>query len=541
MDSKNDRSIDESNVPNNNKGFESTNAVGDNPESQSAITTNDANNTDFTQSQPYQDSVDVDPSTPNNVVSSDIPNEINTQQNNATQPVSSESIGMVSSGVVTGHDTIGQRATDTTERVGKKRGLKKLGTIPIIIIAFVLLFSIGVAAYVGVTLPNNPENLWNKALSNSAKSLDKLAEYRESQKSVKGAKFNGDFKLNSQSVVADGSFEGKTYEGNSEMRVDVGAIGARVSAEILAIKPESTKSPNIYFKVDGLGGLASVLGQGSPEVQPLIESINSQWYVIDHTLIDQMTATAGAELGTITPEEAKKLTDTLVATTNEYVFSTEPEKAVLSISEEIGKETLNDRKVYHYKVNMNKENLVKYLETLKSRIKELNIKSLENSDKTFDGVIKSVQDSQAVTVPADVWVDMSTKLIRKIKLTNKDSQNQYLEVSLNYDGKGKEFPLEFKVMSDENGTKSNIKLNVILDTGSNKTTTALSADIEEGGVKSNVGVNFTIENNNDPVGVVLPKDAKSIYELIGLFGADTQSSDLSSVSQTLGVFDIRDL
>ncbi len=54
-------------------------------------------------------------------------------------------------------------------------------------------------------------------------------------------------------------------------------------------------------------------------------------------------------------------------------------------------------------------------------------------------------------------------------------------------------------------------------------------------------MNFTIENNKDLIGVVLLKDTKSIYELIGLFGADNQSSDLSSASQTLGVFDIRDL
>jgi len=543
MDLKNDQNVDESNISNDNSGFGSTDTVGNNLESQSTTTPDVTNNTGFTQSQSgRQDPVDISPrnNTLNNSIPNDTQNKIDIQQNNASQPTSSKPVGTVGS-FVAGSDSIGQQATDTTKPMGKKRRLKKLGVVPIIIIAFIILLSVGAAAYIGVVLPNNPDSLWNKALSNSAKSLEKLAEYRESQKDVKGANFKGDFKFDSGSIVADGSFEGKTYEGNSEIKADIGAVGARINAELLTNKPESAKSPDIYIKVDGLGSLASVLGQGNPEIQSLVESVNGQWYVVDHTLIDQVAAEAGSGLGTLSPEETQKLTDTLISATNEYIISNVPEKAVLTVTEEVGKETLNDRKVYHYKVSINKDNLVKYLETLKSRIKELNIKSFENSDKTFDVAIKNVQESQDLTVPADVWVDMKTKLIRKIKLTNKDSQNQYLEVSLNYDGKSKEFPLEFKVMSDENHTKSDIKLNVTLDTGSNKTTTTLNADIEEEGTKSNVGVNFTIENNNDPVNVALPKDAKSIYELIGLFGVGTQSSDVPSVSQTLGVFDIRDL
>jgi hypothetical protein len=426
----------------------------------------------------------------------------------------------------------------------KKKGFKKLGVVPLVAIIAVLFMSAGAAAYLGVIRPNNPDNLWNTALSNTAKGMEKVSEYQKNMADSKGAKFSGSFNLSAEDVAIDGSFEGKTYESDSEIKADIGALGSRLNFELLTSTPENANNPDIYFRIKGLEGLSSIIGATDPSIQSTVNTINNQWYVIDHTLLDQASTEAtGSELSsTLTQEEINKISDAVLQATNEYVLSSDPNKAVINKTQNVGWEEKDGREMYHYKVTLNKENFKAYLNSNKERLKQLNIKSLEGSDELFDELVKSVDEIKEEEANADVWVDKDTKLMRVIRFSDKNNQETYAEFSINYNGEGDVLPLGVKFVSSEEGSKGELSGNLSLDTKNNTATADLSFKDDK---STSAKFELKAEPNNEELNTAVPTDAKSFYELIGQFGPTgtvaPTGSPLGPLTETLGAFDIKQL
>jgi hypothetical protein len=144
------------------------------------------------------------------------------------------------------------------------------------ITAAILLIVSGVVF--GYYLPNKPENVWKKALSNTSLGYDKLVEYGKQENILKSGKITGDFKYDSGGVVGDGNIEGKYDENDMEFKLDTGALGQRFNINVLTHAADSKSNPDIYIKVNGLTGVDKILSSGGQaDLGNQFAAFENQW------------------------------------------------------------------------------------------------------------------------------------------------------------------------------------------------------------------------------------------------------------------------
>jgi hypothetical protein len=417
----------------------------------------------------------------------------------------------------------------------KKSNKKKL--LLGIVIGLIILIGGSAGAYFGTILPNKPENMWKAALENTADGYDRLVEYSSTKKDIKGVKAKGSLKLEG-TAAGDGKIDAQTYEGNGKYNFDIGFAGSRYELEGLTIVPEGAKSPDMYFRVKGIKGLGGLL-QASPfaETGPFLDSLDGQWIFVDHTLFDQLASTAKQQsTPSLSRDDITTIAKAVGEVNRDYLFSDTPDKQVLTVAQQIGREDRDGRSTYHYKVGVNKENLKMYITALKERLKQTKLKELfgeESYNQYFDSLLANIdRQNFEASDTADVWVDTKTKLIRIIRFTDKKQTENYAEVGLLYNG-GDEYPflLDFHFPKDSQPGTALIK--TTLNTKTDTVKIDLTADLT-GEEKEKITGELTLEPNNQPVEVTKPEGAKPVMEIVGAlyggflggFGGELDSSGL---------------
>lgn len=427
------------------------------------------------------------------------------------------------------------QVTDTTKQP-KKRGK---WFMPAVVVA-VLAIGGGAAAYMGV-VQQSPENIWKKAMSTTSEGLDSLIK-KSTENTKKGMKASGTFKVESP-VAVDGSFDAKGYETDSVVTGNVGFSGLRLNAEFRSKVVEGAKNPDLYFKVSGLDGLdqlASGFGADPSMVAGLAE-LNDQWFAVDHTLLDQATAGAGGSAAQITPEDAKVISEKLATVIRERLLTSDPTKAVVTVTENVGKEDFEGASTYHFKVKVNKNTTKDFFTALKDALKETKFKDLilaGDSTKSFeealnfDKMISDLEKANFDDAKADVWVDMKTKFVRNIRITPtdvKEGEAGQFDIGMPYDG-GSDLPFVLKITGDDSEMKGAIELKAVVNRDSLNTKYTFNADLaNKKDATQNVKASgeATVELNDDKVNIDKPDGSKSIMELLGGFmggsGLDQQT------------------
>lgn len=393
-----------------------------------------------------------------------------------------------------------------------KKLFGKIGIIPAAIVGAVVLLGATSAAYFGFVLPNQPANIWKTALSNTSKGYDELVEYIDEQKDVKGGKVKGNFKFESSDVVVDGNIDGAYDDKSSNIKLDAGAAGTRVNFTVLTNIPEGATTPDIYLKAEGLAGVGELLGGGDPAAAQYFAELDGKFYFIDHTLIDQAAKSAqqsDSSFPDLKAEDVKAIAEAVGNVNKDYLFTTDESKAVFKVKSEVGKETVDGRETYHYKVGYDKEHLKEYMTKLKEALKQTKLKDLI-TDESFDQSIRDI-DQLDGNGEADVWVDMKTKLIRTIRFTD-TKDNTTLDIGLLHEG-GDDFPFYLTVKDKE--ANMTIKLN--LNTKTNVVTLDVNGDFSQEGQSSKATAKLTLEPSNDTVDFQKPEGAESLSDLIAPF------------------------
>ncbi len=444
------------------------------------------------------------------------PNPANQQPNSPLPPP----IAPVNSApTISSFDSV---ATGQTPLQGKSSRKRKLGVPGMVIIGAILLLGGSAAAYFGAIQPNKPENVWQKALSNTAQGYDGLVEYAQKNNDIKGAKAKGSLKLEG-AIAGDGSLEAESYEKNSKFKADIGFAGSRYTIEGLSTIPDNTTSPDLYFKVGGIKGVGGLLGLTPyAELGPAIDSLDNQWIFVDHTLFDQIAGSAASSgQPSITSEDAVAIAKAVGEVNRDYLFSTTPDKRVLKVAKQVGREDRDDRSTYHFEVGYDKENLKKYVAALKDKLKDTKLKELiEASGQSYDEALnlETIQkdiDNLKGDETADVWVDMKTKLIRYARFSDKSNKENYLEFGIPFNG-GDEVPFSV-LFNSADQPKGKMQLGISVNTKTNKSSIKLDGDFEQDGQKETIKGTLDIESSDTPVEFTKPEGAKPIMEIIGAF------------------------
>jgi hypothetical protein len=236
-------------------------------------------------------------------------------------------------------DPLATNSTAPAATLNANKGSMKKKLVLPLVLAAVLLFGGGAAAYVTV-FQKTPEKLWSRALSNTVDGLDTMLKTSLAQDN-KGTKMEGSIKVESP-VVVDATMNGSLYETNGTFSADVSASGVRMNAEVRSITQEGAKTPDIYVKVDGLDQIGALLGTGIPgELEDTVATINNQWFYLDHTLIDQYLSSVGTEENEMnfSKEVMDKISDKLMVVMRDRFFASD-DKGVFTVTEKVGKEPM---------------------------------------------------------------------------------------------------------------------------------------------------------------------------------------------------------
>jgi hypothetical protein len=435
-----------------------------------------------------------------------------------------------------------------SRRFGFPRVPKK---IRILLIALLILGGGSAGAYFGYFVPNKPENVWRTALINSGKGYDKLSQYATSKKNVKGMSAKGSFKF-SGSVAADGTFNGLSDGKNGQLTGSVSAVGLKINYDVRAID-SAGNTPDIYFKIDGIQGLGSLVGgyvdeSAKNQIAKALNGLNGQWYFVDHTLFDQFAQSSNSSLQ-FNSGDVDQVLKAVGDASKQYLFTNNNEKMAIVVKQYVGKEKQDGNTVYHYKVGVNKTNLEAYNKALCNNLAKTKLFKLFGGHVGAGDVdlIQNCKDATGIdkiddTRTADAWVDLHTKLIHKIRFTEKGNSNNYTEIAQNYKG-GDEIPFSIGVHEQESvdsgiDTQSKSKpttttglINMKLNTKTN--TFTLNANFEDTGDTNDKGTfNLTVAPSNATAKVDKPAGAKTIIELLNDLGLSDLTADTGSPGST---------
>jgi hypothetical protein len=155
---------------------------------------------------------------------------------------------------------------------------------------------------------------------------------------------------------------------------------------------------------------------------------------------------------------------------------------------------------------------------LHDELNKTKIKDISGGKEMLDQLPKAADNLDGKGT-LDVWVDMGTKLFRKVRIIDPENADSYIDLGLDYRG-GDDYPFSFSLTNKENGKTNTASLKVTLNT--NKDTISIDGDmnITSGSDKPVTGnLHLTAQPNNDKVDFNKPADAKSLTELLGqLFG-----------------------
>ncbi len=422
---------------------------------------------------------------------------------------------------------------------GKKPTTKKRWLLPLSIGVAVLVLLSG--AYVfGMYLPNRPTAVYSKSMSRTADATDVLVKYAQGQATAKytGASIGGTFSGKLSSVAFDGTLKAQTDGSNTTATFTTDIAGQKLSLETRTIKVSQSEFPDIYAKVSGLDSVSSLLGSS------LVSSLNNQWIVLDHTLLDslQSSATGSSATSSTTPtlSQINDAAGKVQAVNREYLFSNNTDKAVFTYGSFVGTETKDGQKVNHYKVSYNKSHLKAYASAIGTALDGSSLNDWakkqydgKNISEVVDlsGLQKSIDSSKSGTT-FDMYVNLKTKLVQSFHYAQKQDTGSGVDaitISQLYTGSGTTYPFQIDFSttgSTDSDMQGTFKLSV--DTKANTVHFGGAFNSLVKGDDSRLSLTVDAKPTTAPLTLTAPTGAKSYSDVMteimgasGVLGAET--------------------
>ena len=412
-----------------------------------------------------------------------------------------------------------QTETVIPSNTESKPSKKKRLLIPIIAVA-VLLFGAGAAAY-NILVINDPDTVWADALDRTARGLDGIVnELQENEGSgpQKGT-ISGDFNV-AGSASASGELSGSYSSDGAQLTAAVNTTGLELDAEIRVINDTEDAAQAAYIKVDGLEQLSVLLGFVQPQLVPLLQEVNNQWYEVSLSDVEELSGQAAP---TVDPEALQNSYNELSRILRDTLFSTNPDIAVLSVSEYVGREDFDGDSTFLYKVQLQEQQTIDMINQISefllsdenSALREgLGINEADLTEQVNE-LIADASGSELFNQTANVWVDADNRFIRNIRITTNSSEGtQTFDFGLDYEG-GDEFPFILGISADDTTGES---IQTLFGLSLNRDTKAISAS---------ANVNYSVDGNElllsanvqqtpdgDVQVVERPENAQDLQELL---------------------------
>ena len=318
-----------------------------------------------------------------------------------------------------------------------------------------------------------------------------------------------------------------------KLTANAGVAGVRANMELRAITADGQTNPDVYLKVDGLTPIASLLGGEVPEIGDIVETVENKWFMVDHSLLDQITAEEASDEKSPSADELQKEIQAsakkMAVVFNDYLFTTDDTKAVVALKEKLEKEDFKGRKSQHVKVQVRKDQLKAFLKELRGTVKgtylekqflagyEAGASGTGMKAPTLEELLDELDKVSFDNAVADVWIDTSLKYIRNVRITGNDKQSgstTSVDFMLDYKG-GNEFPLSITLSGKDSSGEGSVSLGMLLNQKSVDVKFTIGVDGTFDKQKITFNADLTVKGSDEAVSVDKPAGATNIMELIG--------------------------
>lgn len=279
---------------------------------------------------------------------------------------------------------------------GKKKKLILLATI----VAAVLVLAGGVAAaYYAVVVPNQPQRIAADAIGNTINS-----------EKVTSVGFEGEVTFEGGEISK--GISGLTFTGASSVAgaVDL-QLKLRTAVTEVGLDIKSADSKSYYIRLSGLNGIDQLLAaaagasaSSNPEmaaamtqqIAPIIQAVNNNWYMIDESLVKQITGQSGVaiEQQKLSTEDANKIKEAYKS--NQF----------LKINKRLDDQDIKGQGSYHVEASIDNAKLKSFLEA----VKNANVASLKIEQAQIDEFAKA----DLSKYPFELWVSKKDRLITQL-------------------------------------------------------------------------------------------------------------------------------
>jgi len=397
------------------------------------------------------------------------------------------------------------------------------------VVAFFLVLS--TAIVFGYYLPNQPNNIYKTGVNRSAKALDKLINAATEKSKLEA------FKKSDITLSVDAKYQDISYTGSFNAKFDGSKADGGInfvskqtsqpnqtfSAKFQSELPSGSQYPNIYVQLTGLKTF------GIDDYLPGFAAYDGKWIAILSDYLKSLGTVPTAEETSkkqLTSDDIAELARAASGVTVDYVFSTEPNKAVFEKKSYVGKEKVDNTNAYHYKVGLNKEHVKAYCKAMIDKIystdayKKLPWVDEKNVDKDKEAASKDC-DSSYNGIKADttyeLWVDAKYKLIYKIRIPDATDKETYTDVGQVYKG-GDSVSLFAAYHSGKDKSDGKFTLDTNLKAGTTKGTLTFSGgDLDN---KYDIKVTLDAKPYNGEINTNKPAGAIPVQEVLKQLGID---------------------
>ncbi len=446
-----------------------------------------------------------------------------TAETPASQPLQQAATLQQPAPVMFASDETAFTPTTPPSKKSKKKPLLIGGSIGLML----LLVATGVF---GFYLPNRPSAVWNTGINRTGKALNSVVQSATEKKTLETlstSKISGEVNATYQGGTYKGTITSKFKDNDSDTGVTVTTKSTEADMNVgLKVLTETVKDssyPNTYFQFTGLKelGVLDMISPGLGDYEGKWISVPAATY---QKWIEQFSGEESEE-AKYSSADIAEISQTVIGVTNDYVFSTDPEKAVLKQNSFVGKETVDGIKTYHYKVSINQEHAKDYCVALVNQVtktkafKNITGYSDEDIKTTREDGAKSCKDTPTDSIKSsdeyDMWIDGKYKLIYKVRVNDKDTKGDYQEFGQRYTG-GDVLTLFYNLHSEEN--KGDVKMSLAYNTKTFVTTMTLDGKSNNEDGPSSLDAKVTFEPSKDEVKITAPKDAVPIETILQQLG-----------------------
>lgn len=335
--------------------------------------------------------------------------------------------------------------------VGQEPQSKRHSKKPLILslaAAFVILAGSAVFVF-GYYLPNTPERVWSTALDRTGDQMttiveafqdpDALDTFDKTRATLTGTIAGESYgKTYDYELSVDSLSDDATSQSMAGFKMKSDDSEYDVSADIRTALPDDAIFPNVYFKLSGLSSL------GLDTYLPNISKLDNRWIAVEQDFIEEkfvdqiqeMQESSGSErdgLEDVTNENIVSIVADVNTVTQEYVFTSDTEKAVFIMDSFVATEQSEGIEANHYMAKISKQNATKYCLAVVNKLTANDgMKKFYGDDESF---VNAVEDAKAEcrdydpdfdwNRAFDIWIDKTHKIFHKIRVyEDLDKKNQ---------------------------------------------------------------------------------------------------------------------